>query len=221
MTRNIRNLTQVFMLFTWLFGYQLAQSQQTEFLFNGKDLKGWKGYGGQPEKNWSVENGVLSCTGAPGASWIYFDKEFSDFELKLEFKMSTDANSGVFIRAPKTGDPWVTGIEIQLLDDYGDKWKSLPPDGFTGAIYGALAPSSRVTRRAGEWQELKVVCKGHKCSVWVNGKQVIDADLKKLAVTHAKKVPGLNRKSGLIGLQNHGDQVSFRKITLLDLKKEK
>ena len=49
-------------------------------LFNGKDLQGWEGIGGDASKNWKVKNGTLSCTGGPGAQWIATKVEFSNFD---------------------------------------------------------------------------------------------------------------------------------------------
>ncbi|NIP92809.1 MAG: DUF1080 domain-containing protein, partial [Akkermansiaceae bacterium] len=96
-----------------------------------------------------------------------------------------------FIRAPREGTPYVDGMEIQLLDDYGEKWKNLKPDQFTGAIYAAVAPSKRVTKPAGQWQTMKIRCVGRRCEVWVNGTEVIKVDLDKVAEKFGKKVPGL------------------------------
>lgn len=196
---------------------QSGPAQAPIDLFNGKDLAGWKGFGGSAKQNWRVENGELKCTGEPGATWIHRTETYRDFELSLEFNLPENANSGVFIRSPLTGDPWVTGIEIQLLDDYGSKWQGLADDQYTGAIYGVLGPTRRVTKKAGQWQTMRIRCQGRRCLVQVNGQTVVDANLDKLAKTHAKKVPGLLRDQGLIGLQNHGDRVRFRKIRLLDL----
>ena len=186
-------------------------------IFNGKDLSGWQGMQGDA-KNWGVKNGVLAGTGGKGSQWLATTAEYGDFDLSLEYKLPKNGNSGVFIRAPKTGTPYVDGMEIQLLDDYGGKWKNLRPNQFTGAIYAVEAPSRRVTRPAGQWQTMRILCVGKKCGVWVNGEQIIDADLAELAKTHGKKVPGLKRDSGLIGLQNHGDPASFRNIRLREVK---
>lgn len=185
-------------------------------LFNGKDLTGWQGMGGPPT-NWKVDNGVLSCTGKPGSAWIATKAEYTDFELKLEYNIPANGNSGVFIRAPKDGAPWVAGLEIQVLDDYGPKWKNLKPVQFTGSIYAVQAPSERATKKAGEWQTMRIRCKGNQCCVWVNGKCIIDANLAELA----KKVPrvtGLKRVGGFIGLQNHASPVHYRNILLKPLK---
>ena len=160
-------------------------------LFNGKDLSGWQGMEGSTT-NWEVKDGILSCTGKHSSHWLATKKEFSNFDLRIEYKIPADGNSGVFIRAPKEGNPWVAGLEIQVLDDYGPKWKNLKPDQFTGAVYAVLAPSERATKKAGEWQTMRIRCSGPKCRVWVNGKQIIKADLSKLA-EKTKNIPGLKR----------------------------
>ena len=194
-------------------GVPAVSADEGRSLFNGKDLMGWQGMQG-PADNWGVKDGILTCTGGKGAHWLATKEEFSDFDLSLEFKLPVNGNSGVFIRAPRVGTPYVDGMEIQLLDDYGEKWKNLKPDQFTGAIYAAVAPSRRVTKKAGQWQTMRILCVGRKCSVWVNGEQIIDADLDKVAGKSGQKVPGLKRNSGLIGVQNHGNPVSFRRIVI-------
>ena len=181
-------------------------------VFNGKDLEGWEGVGGST-KNWKVENEILSCTGEAGSSWIATKEKYNDFELRLEFNIPKGGNSGIFIRAPKKGAPWVAGLEIQILDDYGDKWKNLKPNQFTGSIYAVQAPSVRATKQAGQWQSIRVRCIGSKCDVWVNEKHVVSGSLADLAEKNPR-VPGLKRNDGFIGLQNHSSPVHFRKIEI-------
>ena len=180
-------------------------------LFNGNDLSGWQGIGG-PASNWEVKDGVLSCAGKSGSKWIATKEEFGDFDLRLEFNIPKNGNSGVFIRAPKDGAPWVQGLEIQVLDDHGDKWKSLKPTQYTGSVYAIKAPSERVTKKAGEWQSMRIRCEGSKCTVSINGKLVVMADFAELAKNH--KQPGLKRKAGFIGLQNHASPVHYRNIRI-------
>ena len=171
---------------------------------------------GSPSKNWSVKDGVLTCDGRPGAEWLATDDQFSDFELTLEFNVPTDGNSGVFIRAPQEGAPWVEGMEIQILDDFGDKWKSLAPAQFTGAIYEVVAPAKRVTKQAGQWQTMYILCSGRDVQVKINGQKVVDANLDDYS-NRTEKVPGLNRTKGHIGLQNHGDEIAFRNILIREI----
>lgn len=186
-------------------------------LFNGVNLEGWIGIKGDAEQNWRAKNNILSCTGTQGAEWIATHRAFDDFELRLDFNLPENGNSGVFIRAPKDKTPYVHGMEIQLLDDYGEKWKDLRPAQFTGAIYEAIAPSQTVTLEAGAWQTLRILCVGSFCKVWVNDRVVVEVNLDKLAASHGEKVPGLLRKSGVIGFQNHGDPVFFRNIRIREI----
>ena len=185
-------------------------------LFNGKDLSGWQGMGG-PISNWSAKEGILSCTGKSGSQWIATKEEYSDFDLRLEFKIPVNGNSGVFVRAPRKGAPWVVGMEIQVLDDYGPKWKNLKPAQFTGAIYGVCAPSVRASKKAGEWQSMRIRCQGSTCDVWLNEKPIVQTELGKLA-EKSPGIVGLKRVSGYIGLQNHSSPVHYRNLMIKRLK---
>jgi len=185
-------------------------------LFNGNDLSGWQGMGGSAS-NWEVKDGVLSCTGKSGSKWIATKEEFSDFELRLEFKIPVNGNSGVFIRAPRNGAPWVAGMEIQVLDDYGPKWNKLKPAQYTGSIYAVCPPSVRASKKAGEWQSMRIRCKGSACEVWLNDKPIVKADLRELAERNSR-VAGLKRTSGFIGLQNHASPVHYRNLMIKRLK---
>jgi hypothetical protein len=111
----------------------------------------------------------------------------------------------------------VAGLEIQVLDDYGPKWKGLKPAQFTGSIYAVQGPSQRATKKAGEWQTMRIRCNGGQCCVWINGQCIIDVSLTKLA-PKAKNVTGLKRTQGFIGLQNHASPVHFRNIQIKRLK---
>jgi hypothetical protein len=113
-------------------------------LLNGKDLTGWKAYGGKREV-WGAEKGLLFAKGADGG-WLLTDKEFSDFELRLEYRWEKDGgNSGVAVRAPLVDDVSWKGIEIQLIDDVHYEQVhnyKLKPTQHTGSIYGVVPPPS-------------------------------------------------------------------------------
>jgi hypothetical protein len=202
---------RIFLISLFIFLVQIGIAAENGFqpLFNGKDLTGWQGMGG-PTTNWAIKDGMLSCTGKGGSKWIATKEVFGDFELRIEFNIPVNGNSGVFIRAPEKGAAWVAGMEIQVLDDYGEKWKNLKPAQFTGSIYAVQAPEKRVTRKAGEWQSMRIRCAGAKCDVWINGEHVLKGDLAELSKTHRQ--PGLKRTKGFIGLQNHSSPVHYRNI---------
>ncbi|HBI46695.1 MAG TPA: DUF1080 domain-containing protein, partial [Planctomycetales bacterium] len=110
-------------------------------LFDGKDLAGWEVLDGKKDA-WAVEDGMI-VTKTGGGGWLMTDKEYGDFEVRVDFKMSEGGNSGVALRAPLSGNVSNTGMEIQLLDDVWHKknLKDLKPVQYTGAIYGVVAPS--------------------------------------------------------------------------------
>jgi hypothetical protein len=185
-------------------------------LFNGKDLTGWKTHGGKLDQ-WGADPDTGELFTKAGGGWLMTEKEHGDFELRLEYKVPVNGNSGVGLRAPFKGDPAYQGMEIQILDDYGPAYQKLAPYQYTGSIYGVVPPSKRVTKKAGEWNTMRIVAKGRRVSVEVNGEKVVDANLddhKKHFAGH----PGLLRTTGHVGLQNYGgSRVRFRRIYLKPL----
>lgn len=181
-------------------------------LFNGKDLNNWKVHAGKKDV-WGVDNGVMYVSGG-GGGWLMTEEEYSDFELRLEFKLPKMGNSGVGIRAPMIGDPAYQGIEIQLLDD--PNWKGLRPTQFCGAIYDVVGPSAKALKPFGEWNAMRIVAKGRKVEVELNGTKIVDANLDDYP-DKFKAHPGLLRKSGHIGLQSYNYRVEFKNIFLKKL----
>ena len=178
-------------------------------LFNGNDLKGWKVYNGKKEV-WGVADGAIYCE-KDGGGWLMSEDEFADFEFRLEFKLSKGANSGVALRAPLEGDPAYQGMEIQLIDD--ENWKSskLLPTQHTGSIYGIVPPTKQVNKPFGEWNKMRIVCKGPKVSITVNGETIVDANLDDHKEKHAKGHPGILREKGHVGFQSYNTRVEFKK----------
>jgi lysophospholipase L1-like esterase len=183
-------------------------------LFNGKDLTGWEQVGGE-KQTWKAEDGILYTSGE-GGGWLSTAEEYGDFELDLEFRVPENGNSGVFIRAPREGNPAFAGSEVQVLDDYGSEYTELKPWQYTGSVYATAAPSRRATLPAGTWQRMQIRCEGSKVNVAVNNIPIVDVDLN----DHEDKVkdhPGLKRTSGYIGFQNHGSRLDYRNIRIRPL----
>jgi len=167
-------------------------------------------------KAWSVKGGVLTCDGSRGkehAKWIATRESYDNFDLRLEFNVAKDSNSGVFIRAPLKGNPARTGMEVQLFDNDSPKYKVKPPMVHTGAIWNIAAPSKDMHKKAGQWQTMRIVCAGRRCAVWHNGEKVVDVNLDDHR-DKSKGMPGIIRKGGHIGLQNHGAPFSFRNVRI-------
>jgi hypothetical protein len=191
-------------------------------LFNGKDLSGWKVLGGKKEA-WGADKdkGLLFVKGG-GGGWLMTEKEYNNFELRLEYKIPKKGNSGVALRAPFRDNPAYAGMEIQILDDpwYKENYKGLKPTQLTGSIYDVVPPSKSAIKPPGEWNKMRIVAKGRQITIELNGTKIVDANLddhKKRAKEH----PGLLRKKGHLGLQSHDGRVEFRNIYVkpLDLAK--
>lgn len=177
------------------------------YLFNGKNLKGWAPVNGG---SWAVEEGVIVGRKGVGwavnpdaaGSWLRTDKTYGDFLLELEYNLSETSNSGVFIRAAQDKNPAFTGYEIQLLPDAGKPASKSS----TGALYDVIAPLRSMAKPAGEWNRLRVLAKGSKVQVSVNGVLVVDTDAPRSV-------------KGFIGLQVHDDKstVKFRNLRITEL----
>jgi hypothetical protein len=184
-------------------------------LFNGTTLAGWKQIGGK-EGVWAVEDGMI-VSKSGGGGWLSTEKTYADFIVRLEYRMKPGGNSGVFLRAPHEGNPWVAGMEIQLLDDPHPKYKSIKEWQHSGSIYGVVPPKKVAIKPAGEWNQVEIRAQGPKITVIFNGETVVDADLTQHKNAE-KEHPGIARKSGYLGLQSHDERVEFRKVEVKELK---
>ena len=189
-----------------------VRGHEVDLLSTG--LVGWQQVDGQ-EGTWHFKGGVL-CTEGENGGWLATHRQYENFVLALEFRVPPGGNSGVFIRAPLQGDPAYTGMEIQILDDRAEQWSGLQAFQYMGSIYGVQAPSERVSKKAGEWQEMVIVARGSEVQVILNGRKIIDTVLTRY-LHKLDEHPGLLRPRGHIGLQNHGSRVEFRHIRLREL----
>ena len=177
-----------------------AEFTDAESLFNGKDLTGWK-----TEGNWAVEeDGVLSLQPREGESgwkryhhYLWTEKQYGDFVLELDFKLR--GNSGVFFRVGDLAEPVKTGYEVQMLGKY------------SGSLIGIRGnfPDQSIYKPK-KWNHLVLTVRGQvHIVVEVNGHKLND-----VTADGAKtRRPG----TGYIGLQDHGQPVSYRNIRIKEL----
>lgn len=186
-------------------------------LFNGTDLSGWRVFDGKPE-NWKMEDGLLVCAGE-GGGWLGTEKIYSDFVLRLEYRLRPAGNSGVYLRAPDKGHISRVGMEVQILDDNHPNYARIDYYQYTGALYHVVPPKRRVTKPAGQWNAMEIRADKRRLTVTVNGVPVVHTDLdrEREDPAVAKEHPGLARTSGRIGLQSHNERVEFRNLSLKDL----
>lgn len=124
---------------------------------------------------WTVKDGVLQA-GKQRGTWLVSEKEYGDFVLAFEIKLTERGNSGVALRAPLRGDPAFDGMELQVADlRYNTAAKE---DELTGALYRALAPKKQVYKPT-EWNRFRIELKGPLMRVDLNGERIIDTDLSK------------------------------------------
>ena len=217
-------------------------------LFNGKDLTGWvygtkkarpaKGKGkdkaannapatdapaqvteNKEGKGYQVkEGGILYSTKEDGGH-LFTEKEYADFVLRFEFKLTPNANNGIGIRAPRDSDPAYAGMEVQVLDDSGDKYAGkLKPGQFHGSVYLVFPAKPGSLKPVGEWNTEEIRVEGTKIKVTVNGQVIVDADTADVKDEEIlKKHPGLKSKKGHIGLLGHGAEVEFRNLRVKEL----
>jgi hypothetical protein len=192
-------------------------------LFNGKDLTGWvygkRGNGQNKDgQGYQIEDGIIFSTVKDGGN-LYTEKEYGDFVFRFEFKLTENANNGIAIRAPLTGDSAYMGMEIQVLDDSGPAFKGkLRPSQYHGSIYDVFPAKSGFQKPVGEWNEEEITAQGRHITVKLNGTVIVDAnldDVKDEAVL--KKHPGLANTKGHIGFLGHGARVEFRNLRIKEL----
>jgi len=185
-------------------------------LFNGKNLDGWKLVGGTGP-GYIVEEDRIVCP-ADGGGNLFTQKEYANFVLRLEFKVSPGGNNGVGLRAPLEGDAAYQGMEIQVLDDPAPQYKDIKPAQHTGSIYGVVPPKQNALKPTGEWNAYDITAQGRHILIKLNGTTLVDANLDTITDPQVlKQHPGLARTTGHIGFLGHRSHVEFRNIRIKEL----
>jgi hypothetical protein len=137
-----------------------------------------------PKGVWSFDNGVLTAT---EDQCIWTKKEYENFVLDLEFKNAPGTNSGVIVYCSDAKDWIPNSIEIQIADDFAERWAKSPKTWQCAAIFGRLAPTKSAVKKPGQWNRMTITCRGPMIYVLLNGQQVTEMDMRKW--TDAKKNP--------------------------------
>jgi hypothetical protein len=199
------------------------KEQGFELLFDGKTVSPdiW-----QDEKSiagYPVENGVITCR--QGGN-LLTKKEYGDFIFRCEFKLPPGGNNGVGIRAESVNkDAAYFGMEIQVLDNSAEQYKTLRDWQYHGSIYGVVpakrnAEKNDYQKPVGEWNYQEITAKGSKITVVLNGETIVDADISEFKTKpkpSGQAHPGLHREKGFIGFLGHNDPVQFRNVRILTL----
>ncbi len=182
-----------------------------EVKFNGKDLTGWAG----AAVNYEVVDGAIRCKAGHGGI-LHTTDEYSNFVVRLEFKVPPSGNNGLAIRTDGTGDPAYNAMtELQVLDNEHANYAKLDARQYHGSAYGMAAAKRGFTRPAETWNFQEVTVDGSRIKVEVNGNLILEADLSKITEYMANSPhPGKDRTSGYFGFAGHNDPVSFRNVMI-------
>lgn len=210
-------------------------------LFDGESTDGWRGYQKETFPNaWMIsDDGSLHIQGSgrgelgntEGGDIIY-DQVFSDFHFKVEWKVAEAANAGIFYRGSEDEQwdyIWKTAPEMQVLDNVNHPDAALGKDGNrkAGSLYDLIPADPQNAKLFGEWNSAEVIARGNNIQHIQNGEVVVEYTIgsERMAELIAdSKWPGINPNwgdiamEGIIGLQDHGDDVWFRNIKIKELK---
>ncbi len=216
-----------------------------KMLWDGKSPEGWRGANLDefPEKGWSMEEGILKVEKSGGGESanggdIVTRKKYRDFILEVDFMITEGANSGIkyFVDPDlNTGEGSAIGCEYQILDDmrHPDAKMGIPRTRTLASLYDLIPANALIYGEdnqqkrfngVGQWNRARIEVHGSKVSHHLNGVKVIEYErgtqMWKALVAYSKyaKWPAFGEaETGHILLQDHGDEVSFRNIKILEL----
>lgn len=229
----------------------LTEAEKAEgwiMLWDGKTTDGWRSPKSEefPKTGWKINEGILSTVPSGGAEAagggdIITRKRYSDFELKVDFRITPGANSGVkfFVQpsiAPisRAGEPAkvgsAIGLEFQILDDklHPDAKAGKNGNRTIGSLYDLItAPADKKVNLVGQWNNARIVSKGKHVEFYLNGVKTVEFDRgtpefrKLVAGSKYYNIPNFGEwEDGHIMLQEHGDAVSFCNVKLRELDRE-
>lgn len=204
-------------------------------LFDGTSTAGWHSYGKTTVgEAWKVADGALYLDTTQKEGWqikgggdIVTNDEFENFDLKLEWKIAPNGNSGVIFYVHEDTSKykyvWNTGPEMQVLDNNGHPDSKITKHR-AGDLYDLISCSKETVKPAGEWNEAEIVSNNGKLDFFLNGTNVVSTSLwdsawkQLLAGSKFKDMADFGTyKKGRIALQDHGNAVWYRNIKIKKL----
>lgn len=203
-------------------------------LWDGKTTEGWRSARSAdfPKSGWTIRDGELICNETGGGEAtaggdIITREKFSDFDLRVDFKITPGANSGIktFVDTELNRDKGSSlGPEFQILDDEKHPDAKLGRNGnrTIGSLYDLIpAPANKKVMPPGQWNQARILSVGNTVTFWLNGSQTVQFVRgskewrEAVASSKFKPIPGFGEvKEGHILLQDHGNQVHFRNIKI-------
>jgi HEAT repeat protein len=197
-------------------------------MFNGKDLSGWQGLVENPiarskmkrtelerkqaeanvmvPANWSVQDGYILFNGR--GNNLCSVKEYGDFEMLVDWKITKDGDSGIYLRGSPQVQIWDTS-RTEVGAQVG-----------SGGLYNNQINPSKPLKVAdnpvGDWNTFRIIMIGEKVSVWLNGELVVDNVT--MENYWDRKIPIFQK--GPIELQAHGTDLAFRDIYVREINEK-
>src|SRR5262252_42762 len=165
-------------------------------LFDGSNLDNWNAIG---NANWRIADGaVMADSGDKRQGYLVSKNSYTDFQVRAEFWVDDDANSGVFLRNANPKEIGAkTGYEVNIFDKRPD------PSYGTGAIV-YVAKAMTVLKAGGRWNTYEITAKGPQLTVVLNGVKTAE-------------VQDTQHPSGPIALQYGAGVVKFRRVEIKPL----
>lgn len=209
------------------------QAEGWKLLFDGQSKTGWHVFNNRTDGSaWKVADGTLyldpKAKGPKGEGGgdIISEEAFENFHLKLEWKLDSAGNSGVIIQAiedPKYRYAWVTGPEIQIIDNNAHP-DAKNKEHRAGDLYDLIAASPETVKPIGQWNQLEIIANKGTLEIVLNNTKVVSTTqwdenwTKLIADSKFKNAADFGKsKKGKISLQDHGDRVWFRNIMIKQL----
>ncbi|MDO5523153.1 MAG: DUF1080 domain-containing protein [Bacteroidia bacterium] len=212
MKKTIVPVLAVFFILGW------SCTQDSERVFNGKDLSNWnfvvENDAVPGNQVYTVKDGQISIKGEP-LGYMYSKEKYRNFTLELEYKWAAEeSNSGIFVLIEDPKNPFPNGIEIQLAagkaGDFvllggSDMVEYSLPEGVTERPKFPVVEKNQASSElpAGEWNKVRITVKDSVVDVYVNG-------------VHQNTGTG-TVSEGHIGLQSEGTEILFRNLTFTKL----
>ncbi len=215
------------------------KQQGWQLLFDGKNMDGWHSYlKDKPTQNWSVKDGAILVNAVRNGfqSDLVTDKEYENFDLKLEWKMTTCSNSGVVFYVnenPKYKETYMTGPEMQITDLsclYTSTHSEISDSRIylhrAGALYDLAPSDTEWVKPAPEWNQYEIISDNGHLRFFVNGHKVVDITMwdynwwKIISRTKFHQWPDFGTfRKGHISLQGTEDgKIWFRNIKIKSLR---
>lgn len=205
---------------------QLSKEEQSagwQLLFDGKDMSHWRNFKSETlSPKWTIDNGAMLLT--KGGGDILTKKVYRNFDLQIDWKISTKGNSGIFVLADETGSMiYSHAPEIQIIDNEEHPDNKIDSH-LAGSLYDLFAAPTTAHKPANNWNSVRIRMQDKHLQVWQNGIStlsiVIGSTTWNTLVANSKFATWSNfaaAEQGHIGLQDHGDKVWFKNIKIKEL----